>query len=164
MYVKLLFKSIIIIRYLCSKNHFPYKANFECLFSCDATGCLSRFFCGATLISPQYAISAAHCFWNDTGPKKNMSAVEVVAGAYEFHDVYGRGENSKWKRKIQRLIKPYEEDIWNATFNVHPDVVILELQKPFDIIEGLIQPACLPSKPVKPGARCFSSGFGNTEG
>ena len=82
----------------------------------------------------------------------------MIAGAYE------REENGKNRRKIQRLIKPYEGEIWNSTMNVHPDMVILELQSPFDIIEGLIQPACLPSKPIKPGARCFGSGWGYTKG
>ena len=39
----------------------------------------------------------------------------------------------------------------------------MELEKPFVLKRDHIQPACLPTKPVKIGARCFTSGWGKTE-
>ena len=43
-----------------------------------------------------------------------------------------------------------------------PDFVILELQSPFTLIEGFVQPACLPTKSLKHGDICFASGWGST--
>ena len=65
-------------------------------------------------------------------------------------------------RKIKRLFHfPYRGDymqnhsIWGLP--KLPDFVILELRSPFTLIEGFVQPACLPTKSMKHGDVCFVS-------
>ena len=41
-------------------------------------------------------------------------------------------------------------------------MVVLEFTEPFEIIEGVIEPACLPTNPVEVGTKCFVSGWGYT--
>ena len=40
-----------------------------------------------------------------------------------------------------------------------PDIVILKLERPFDLTEN-VKPACLPTKPFEPDTICFASGWG----
>ena len=47
------------------------------------------------------------------------------------------------------------------------DFIIMELETPFKLIYGLVQPACLPSKPHPRKADrsvCFTTGWGLTSG
>ena len=39
----------------------------------------------------------------------------------------------------------------------------MELDSPFDLIKGQIQPACLPNNPIKIGTTCYPSGWGDTK-
>ena len=41
------------------------------------------------------------------------------------------------------------------------DIVVIKVLKPF-VLNKNVMPACLPTKPVKPGSKCFSSGWGTT--
>ena len=46
--------------------------------------------------------------------------------------------------------------------NFRPDIVIIELKSPFNLING-IKPACLAKEPVVPGSMCYASGWGMTK-
>ena len=88
-------------------------------------------YCGATLISSKYAITAAHCLplW----PSSMLEAVlnsnyEVVAGAYKQKD-------NGLRRRIKSITKPFDAEHWELPL---PDFVILELEYPFDLIKGMI--------------------------
>ena len=66
-------------------------------------------------------------------------------------------------RKIKRLFHfPYRGDYMQGHSIKLPDFVILELRSPFTLIEGFVQPACLPTKSMKHGDVCFVSGWGFT--
>ena len=67
-------------------------------------------------------------------------------------------------RKIKRLFHfPYRGDYMQAGgLPKLPDFVILEFRSPFTLIEGFVQPACLPTKSMKHGDVCFASGWGLT--
>ena len=45
-------------------------------------------------------------------------------------------------RKIKKIIKPFR-GYWKYG---KPDFLIMELKRPFTLIEGFVQPACLSSK------------------
>ena len=108
--------------------------------------------CGATLITSRHAISAAHCFsWNEFGPR-DLSKYKVRSGV-----LYNDG-GDKETRSIKGIEKPFQ----GAWLWFKPDLVILKLRRPFNLVEGLVQPACLPSKAVKHGDTCFTSGWGQT--
>ena len=47
-------------------------------------------------------------------------------------------------------------------YNIRPDIVVLELERPFDITDH-IKPACLPTKPIVPRSRCYATGWGLTQ-
>ena len=39
---------------------------------------------------------------------------------------------------------------------------MIELRQPF-IFNNYVQPACLPTKKIKPGSTCYTSGWGSTK-
>ena len=43
-----------------------------------------------------------------------------------------------------------------------PDIVVIKLKEPFDL-NDYVKPACLPTKPIKAGSKCFVSGWGHTK-
>ena len=101
--------------------------------------------CGATLISSKHAISADHCFRDRYGNslgKKWLSNILVRSGA-----LYNNGIGSE-TRKIKMIVRPNQK--WkrhsDGSWGFFPDLIILELESPFTLIEGVVQPACLPSK------------------
>jgi len=114
-------------------------------------------YCGATLISSKYAITAGHCLLIKTifGLRPaDISKFEVVAGAYKKRE-HGQ------RRRIKSITKPYDAEYWYWPL---PDLVILELETPFDLMKGKIQPACLPSKDIELGRNCYVSGWGEGSG
>ena len=108
--------------------------------------------CGATLISSSHAISAAHCFWNDEGEPLDDSKFLVRSGVLDNN---GKAMET---RRIKYVIKEFDGSWING--GGKPDFVILYFRRPFTLVEGLVQPACLPSKPVKHGDTCYTSGWG----
>ena len=125
--------------------------------------------CGATLIAPQFAITAAHCIFGQKTYRRNEWGGLIPDGGqiqgYKKEDfllvaeAYIRGY-SKHKRSIKRIYQPFEGKKWYPRY--HPDLVVLEVVTPFPYKKRKIQPACLPSGPVKVGARCHTIGWGKT--
>ena len=56
----------------------------------------------------------------------------------------------------------YSFDSLPQIYNFRPDIVVIELERPFQITDR-VKPACLPAKPVVPGSRCYASGWGLTK-
>ena len=56
----------------------------------------------------------------------------------------------------------YSFDNLPQIYNIRPDIVVIELKLPFDITDH-IKPACLPTKPIVPGSRCYATGWGLTQ-
>ena len=46
---------------------------------------------------------------------------------------------------------------------VQPDMMVLEFDKPFDLVPNVVEPACLPTKEIGIGTMCFASGWGRTK-
>ena len=89
-------------------------------------------YCGSTLISSKYAITAGHCllrrsFFGNLVPA-DVTKFEVVAGAYTKTELGQR-------RRIKSITKPYDAAYWYWPL---PDFVILELETPFDLMKGMI--------------------------
>ena len=62
------------------------------------------------------------------------------------------------KRKIINFSTPF--DGTSFYFKIDVDMIIFELETPFELIKDVVQPACLPSKPVNSREKCYSSGWG----
>ena len=123
--------------------------------------------CGATLISSKHAITAGHCFWDNFGNFRDIAKFLVRSGAFYIN------EEGHETRRIKNILSPFpgrtdSRHILNYPYLPNPkrgegvDLYILELESPFTLIKNLVQPACLPSKPLKYGDTCFTSGWGQT--
>ncbi|CAF97472.1 unnamed protein product, partial [Tetraodon nigroviridis] len=109
--------------------------------------------CGGILISPDFVLTAAHCF-----PESNKLAILA-----ENWEVYSGVES------LDKLPKPYKvkrillSELYNSDTNDY-DVALLKLAAPV-VFDDNVQPACLPSRDqiLAPGTQCWTTGFGTTE-
>uniref|UniRef100_A0A8C8Z2H1 Transmembrane serine protease 9 n=1 Tax=Prolemur simus TaxID=1328070 RepID=A0A8C8Z2H1_PROSS len=106
-------------------------------------------FCGATIISARWLVSAAHCFNEFQDPTEWV--------AYVGTTYLSGSEASTVRAQVTRIVKHplYNPD--TADF----DVAVLELSGPLSFGRD-IQPACLPAAThvFPPGKKCLISGWG----
>ncbi|XP_069354013.1 transmembrane protease serine 9 isoform X2 [Eulemur rufifrons] len=106
-------------------------------------------FCGATIISARWLVSAAHCFNEFQDPTEWV--------AYVGTTYLSGSEASTVRARVARIVRHplYNPD--TADF----DVAVLELSGPLPFGRD-IQPACLPAAMhvFPPGKKCLISGWG----
>ncbi|XP_062895017.1 suppressor of tumorigenicity 14 protein homolog isoform X2 [Mobula hypostoma] len=104
--------------------------------------------CGASVISEDWLVSAAHCFLD----MYDDSSSWLAYGGLNF-----QGEPTVQLRKIKQIIKHprYNEDTYDY------DIAVLRLERPFDLRPKL-QPICLPdvSHTFPAGKSCWVTGWG----
>ncbi|CAM5251216.1 Serine protease OS=Streptomyces alboniger OX=132473 GN=CP975_20410 PE=4 SV=1 [Streptomyces alboniger] len=116
---------------------------------------LDRQFCGASLLTPDTVVTAAHCLVDDAGKPVKPKTLQVAVGRTVLSARQGR-----------------IRDIAKGGVVVHPrylkgkeayDVAFLQLEKP---VRG-IAPVALPTQGtdalIRPGQKATVAGWGNTD-
>merc|ERR1711962_320690 len=124
-------------------------------------------FCGGTILTPEWVISAAHC----TAEFDHAQEVIITAGHTSRPYYKARNEPHFQESKVAAMI----ENVRWSPQEVLGDMAMIKLQSPFTYSSS-VQPACLPppdfdisknfdSRPEEgEGPVCTVSGWGDTQG
>ncbi|NXJ68415.1 TMPS7 protease, partial [Rostratula benghalensis] len=110
-------------------------------------------YCGASVISKEWLVSAAHCF---------QGSKLADPRAWRAHLGMQTQGRAKFISAVRRIIV---HEYYNSR-NYDYDIALLQLSKPWpDTMSHVIQPICVPpfSHKVRSGAKCWITGWGQRQ-
>ncbi|XP_048880330.1 trypsin-3-like [Brienomyrus brachyistius] len=124
----------IVGGYVCGKNSVPYQVSLN----------IGYHFCGGSLITSQWVVSAAHCY---------QSRIEVRLGEHNIEV----NENTEQFISSQKIIR--NPNYSSSTLN--NDIMLIKLSKPATLTNS-VKTVALPTACAPAGTMCLISGWGNT--
>ncbi|XP_066304145.1 trypsin-like isoform X2 [Branchiostoma lanceolatum] len=108
-------------------------------------------YCGGTLISDRWIVSAAHCFFG-----RNLALFEAVLGEHSIQT------EESYEQRIELAEVIFHDDYDPKT--KRNDIALLRLAEPARLNQR-VSPACLPEEDVNvgSGSTCVVTGWGDTE-
>uniref|UniRef100_A0A665SZM0 trypsin n=1 Tax=Echeneis naucrates TaxID=173247 RepID=A0A665SZM0_ECHNA len=141
----------IVGGYECPKNSVPYQVSLFTGYN----------FCGGTLLSDEWVLSAAHCKPNDV--RVALSNLHGIFNPVRSNVEVRLGEHNIWEHEGT------EQYIMSAKFIRHPDynsrtqdsdIMLIKLSRPATL-NSFVRPAALPTKCANDGTMCKISGWGS---
>ncbi|KAM8766697.1 trypsin-like [Acanthopagrus latus] len=120
--------------YECPGHSVPYQVSLNAGYH----------FCGGSLISSQWVLSAAHC---------HMSRIQVRLGE---HNIAVNEGTEQWIDASMMIMHPY----YNS-YNLDNDIMLIKLSYPATL-NSYVQTISLPSRCPVADENCMVSGWGNT--
>nr|XP_037846998.1 trypsin-2 [Chlorocebus sabaeus] len=124
----------IVGGYTCEENSVPYQVSLNSGYH----------FCGGSLISKQWVVSAAHCYKTRIQVRLGEHNIEVLEGTEQFINA----------AKIIRHPNYNSRTLDN-------DILLIKLSSPA-VINARVSTISLPTAPPAAGAEALISGWGNT--
>lgn len=132
----------------------PYSWPWQAAFCQNAFWSCS-IFCGATLISNEWLMTAGHCVYGNIDRPQNF---RIKLGVY---DEENENENGEIVANIKKMVLHPQ---YNHATTSH-DIGLLQLAEPIEFTDH-IQPVCIPSSDgeyLNPGKDVIVTGWGDTK-
>ncbi|XP_058387707.1 trypsin-2 [Diceros bicornis minor] len=138
----------IVGGYTCKENSVPYQVSLNAGYH----------FCGGSLISDQWVVSAAHCYKaaissEFSGRGSEYHRTQVRLGEYDIEVVEG---NEQFINAAKIIRHPN----YNSS-TLDNDILLIKLASPA-VINAQVSTISLPSASAAAGTVCLISGWGNT--
>ncbi|XP_019660331.1 anionic trypsin [Ailuropoda melanoleuca] len=124
----------IVGGYTCEENSVPYQVSLN----------VGYHFCGGSLISDQWVVSAAHCY---------MYRIQVRLGVYNIDVMEG---NEQFINSAKVIRHPRY-----SSWTLNNDIMLIKLSSPA-VLNKRVATVSLPSACAAAGTQCLISGWGNT--
>ncbi|XP_020853717.1 trypsin-like [Phascolarctos cinereus] len=124
----------IVGGYTCAANSLPYQVSLNSGYH----------FCGGSLISAQWVVSAAHCYKSRIQVRLGEHNIEVVEGSEQFIN----------------SAKTIRHPNYNSN-SLNNDIMLIKLEKAATL-NSAVSTVSLPQACAASGTSCLISGWGNT--
>ncbi|XP_072382811.1 trypsin-1-like [Diabrotica undecimpunctata] len=126
------------------EGQFPYQVSIEGLRDGSY-----RSFCGGSIISPNWIVTAGHCYLDNTNPD-----VRIVAGIIKI------SETSEYMQ-VRTIAEYYVHEDYHGGPSPN-DIMVMKVNKPF-VFNDRVKPINLPKQNFETIGEALTSGWGVTD-